>query len=275
MSTIVRLYRHRSGVRIAIPEAITITRPEGEENEHDKKWGLGLAVGMMLVFAVLAQGVHGESIQVTYPNGGEYWDVGTTQNLTWKFTGLTTRSVKIELLKGGAVNQVIHANYPIGINGNGSITWQTPYTQIDGSDYRIRVTTINNPVEISDPSDTNFSIYKTAFHLTKPVGGERFTIGTNQQIAWTSQGFKPGTKATIFAIKGTTGYSVAQGDASGSYTWSVGKINSYTLPAGNDVRICVSIIGDPKSRSSCSQPFSLVNSVLKQGIIPSTKPLPR
>jgi hypothetical protein len=234
-----------------------------------KEWGLGLAIGLILVFVVSTQSVHGESIQVTYPNGGEYWDVGLTQIITWKFTDLANKSVKIELLKGGAVSQVIHANYPIGVNGSGSITWQTPSTQVDGSDYRIRVTTINNPVEINDPSDTNFCIYKTAFHLIQPVGGGTFTIGTNQQIAWTSQGFKPGTKANINAIKGTSGWWVAQGDATGSYTWSAGKVNNggYTLPPGNDVRICVSIAGDPKSRISCSQPFSLRSPLPLKGII--------
>ena len=97
------------------------------------------------------------SITVTSPNGGETWPAGSAQTIRWTYTGDPGASVKIDLLKGGVVNQTITSSASIGSNGSGSYGWTVPASQQAGSDYRIRVTSTSN-ASCTDTSDSNISI---------------------------------------------------------------------------------------------------------------------
>ena len=91
------------------------------------------------------------SITVTSPKGGEYWQIGSKQNITWNSTGIT-----------GNVNIEVNGNYPDG-------KWEPLQTNTpnDGAESmiitgqagiakRIRITSVNNP-SISDISDVNLT----------------------------------------------------------------------------------------------------------------------
>ncbi len=73
-------------------------------------------------------------VQVMSPNGNEQWEVGNTFPITWDDN--IDENVKIELLKGTAVNQTLAASVP----SNGSWTWAIPETFTQGTDYKIRIT---------------------------------------------------------------------------------------------------------------------------------------
>jgi YD repeat-containing protein len=96
-------------------------------------------------------------IAVVSPNGGESWRKGSTQTISWIYTGNPGSYVKIELLKGGAVNLVIASSTSIGGGGSGSYNWGIPANQTQGSDYKIRVTSTSNGF-YTDTSDNNFPI---------------------------------------------------------------------------------------------------------------------
>ena len=96
-------------------------------------------------------------ITVTSPNGGENWPVGSVQAIRWTYTGDPGASVKIDLLKGGVVNQTITSSASIGNNGSGSYGWTVPASQQAGSDYRIKVTSTSD-ASCTDTSDSNISI---------------------------------------------------------------------------------------------------------------------
>jgi hypothetical protein len=96
-------------------------------------------------------------ITVVVPNGGNNWQRGSIQTITWSYTGSPGSSVKIELLKGTTVNRVITQSTSIGSGGAGSYGWTIPATQLLGTDYKIRITSTSNAAK-TDTSNANFTI---------------------------------------------------------------------------------------------------------------------
>ncbi|CAG0955134.1 Thermophilic serine proteinase [Methanosarcinales archaeon] len=92
-------------------------------------------------------------ITVTSPNGGQTWIRGKAYPITWNYTGNPGTYVKIELLKGGALNRTILAST---LNDK-SQSWTIPTTQIPGTDYKIKITSTAN-LAYNDISDSNFTI---------------------------------------------------------------------------------------------------------------------
>lgn len=95
------------------------------------------------------------SITVFSPNGEENWKKGIVQTIKWGSTGSPGTYVKIELLKGDVLNRVISPYTP----NDGSYNWIIPYSQIVGTDYKVRITSTSNFL-YSDMSNSNFGIYQ-------------------------------------------------------------------------------------------------------------------
>lgn len=96
-------------------------------------------------------------IVASVPNGGETLKKNKTYTIRWSFLGNPGASVKIELLKGGALNRVITRSTAIGRGGSGSLRWKVPMSQLSGADYTIRVTSRKSG-SFTDTSDASFSI---------------------------------------------------------------------------------------------------------------------
>ena len=107
-----------------------------------------------IVFTIAAP-----TITVASPNAGEILTAGTTKAIRWTYTGNPGSYVKIELLKGGAVDRIIRSFVWKGTGGSGSFNWRIPANQASGTDYSIRVTSTSNN-SYSDTSDNNFTISK-------------------------------------------------------------------------------------------------------------------
>ena len=124
-------------------------------------WGGGCSgTGVCAVTMTAARTVtatFSQGITVSVPNGGETWKKKTTATIRWSYLGNPGSSVKIELLKGGALNKTITKSTAIGSGGNGSFSWKVPDSQAAGSDYRIRVTSTTSG-SYTDTSDANFTI---------------------------------------------------------------------------------------------------------------------
>jgi YVTN family beta-propeller protein len=97
------------------------------------------------------------SITVISPNGSENWQTGTIQEIKWKYTGNPGPSVKIELLKGGSLNNIINSITGVGSDGIGSYEWLIPTTQMPGTDYKVRITSVQNSA-YNNSSTGNFII---------------------------------------------------------------------------------------------------------------------
>jgi len=178
------------------------------------------------------------TISVISPNGGENLAAGITQTIRWSYTGNPGPYVKIELLKGGIVNQIIKSFVSKGNSGSGSYNWKIPANLAPGTDYRIRVTSTKNST-YTGTSDSDFTIAAPTITLVSPNGGEILTAGTTQKISWNYTG-NPGARVKIELLKaGVVNRVIASvpkgSGGSGSRNWTIPA----NLAPGTDYRIRV------------------------------------
>ena len=177
-------------------------------------------------FAITSTTTTTPSITVTSPNGGESLVPGTTPTITWTSSGSVGSNVRIELLKAGAVSQVISV---YTLNDGSFTSWTIPSTQTTGTDYRIRITSATNAA-ITDTSNSNFAIGSgtttPSITVTSPNGGESLVPGTTPTITWTSSG-SVGSNVRIELLKaGAVVQTIS------TYTLNDGSFTSWTIPSG-------------------------------------------
>jgi hypothetical protein len=99
------------------------------------------------------------SIAIMFPNGGELWSPSSPSCclIQWTATGNPGTWANVELLKNGNVVSGVGASVLIN---SGSITLAVPTSQTPGSDYKIRITSLDNP-SYTDISSGNFVIGAT------------------------------------------------------------------------------------------------------------------
>ena len=120
----------------------------------------------------------GNNITVISPNGGELWKAGTVYSINW--TSNFAENVKIELYKGGVFNLMVASS----TSNDGTFNWgNMPYEQEGGTDYQIKITSINDP-NIFDMSDNNFTIIENYITILTPQGGDTWIIGESYFITW-------------------------------------------------------------------------------------------
>ena len=91
------------------------------------------------------------NITVISPIGGESWQAGTSQQITW--TDNLTGNVEIQLLKGGVFNSSITTSTV----SDGSYTWNIPDSTVAGSDYKIKILSADDENVFAE-SSSNFRI---------------------------------------------------------------------------------------------------------------------
>jgi len=140
------------------------------------------------------------TITVTYPNGGETWQTGTTQTVLWSSQG-TVGNVNIDLSTDGGTNWT---NLVSNTLNDGSQTVTVPNTP--SSQCRIRVREPDGTP--SDTSDNNFTISTTppppGITVIYPNGGETWTVGETRTVQWTSQGSVGNVNIDLSTNSGST-----------------------------------------------------------------------
>ena len=89
---------------------------------------------------------------VTIPNGGENWSRGESYEIRWDVGDVNT-NIKVELLSGDALDTTISSAH---YNG-GALRWDISSSLSPGSNYKIRITGINDATK-TDTSDNTFSL---------------------------------------------------------------------------------------------------------------------
>jgi hypothetical protein len=97
------------------------------------------------------------SLDLISPNGGESLRVGRFQSIRWNYSGPIGSLIRIELLKKGTVYRTLAQKVSVGSNGSGSFTWFVPFWIKTGSDYQIRITSVDNG-QYKDTSGSIFTI---------------------------------------------------------------------------------------------------------------------
>ncbi len=87
------------------------------------------------------------TVTVTSPNGNEFWQQGSSHNITWTSSNFTG-NVKIELI--GSNPSVLAAS----VANTGSFTWNIPASQTIATDYKVKISDATD----GDPTDmSNFT----------------------------------------------------------------------------------------------------------------------
>lgn len=185
--------------------------------------------------------------EVTYPDGGEAFNVYNSPNITWNPDGVTG-NVKIELYKGGALNSTIIADTA----NDGSYAWAIPDALAVAGDYKVRVTPLTDATA-ADSSDANFSIRNPLMAVTYPNGGESVNIGDSPNITWQNDSVPGNAKIELY--KGGSLYAtIAASTAnSGSYSWNVPVSQGY----GSDYTVRVTPLTVPSATDESNAAFSV------------------
>jgi hypothetical protein len=136
-------------------------------------------------------------ITVTSPNGGESWSAGSTRRITWTSSGSVGSSMKIELMKGSAVVQTILSS----TENDGSYSSWTISSGLQGTDYRIRISSTSNPA-IADTSNSVFTITGASAVVSNQQEIGIFTVGLWYVDNNGTGIFSTNDKTTSFGITG-------------------------------------------------------------------------
>ncbi|MCP4146717.1 MAG: hypothetical protein GY757_03110, partial [bacterium] len=200
------------------------------------------------------------SITVTSPTGGEYWQLGSTQTITWSSKGLDGKKVDISLMRnsGGFVGYIAGA-IPIG---DGSYSW-TPgelpngVVPVPDDSYYIVVETVNSQYFDSGNHFTITQTQEPKITVTSPGGGANLIRGNTYQIKWSKSGTMPDRVKIKLKRNGTAVQAITY-DApnNGIFTWTVPETVEPQPDYVIKVRVNGSTIYDESSlfQVSCSAP---------------------
>lgn len=156
------------------------------------------------------------SLTLNAPNGGEIWNVGAAQNITW--TAVSIQNIKIEYsFNNGASWNTIAGSV---LASTGLYSWNVPNTP--STNCKIRISDINAPA-MMDESNNVFTIFlPPSIQVLSPNGAESWIVGTNKNITWTSSVVDK-VKIEFSSNSGSTWSVVAPSvvAAIGSFAWTV------------------------------------------------------
>jgi len=182
------------------------------------------------------QSVSAKTITITAANGGENWEIGSAQNITWTSAGVT--DIKITLWKNDVIVGTIVASTSAA---SGTYSWTVGTyiggTAVLGTDYKIKIK--EKGTAIADLSDAVFSITGVpSITVTAPNGGESLGNGRISNITWDSENLSSNVKITLWKNDIFVGNIAASLSASpGTFSWTVGNYDGGTASVGTGYTI--------------------------------------
>ncbi|MDP6861177.1 MAG: Ser-Thr-rich GPI-anchored membrane family protein [Candidatus Marinimicrobia bacterium] len=185
------------------------------------------------------------SITVTSPNGGENWEPGSNETITWTSSNLSTSCrIFINLFKSGLFDRTIvggsgyYGSSPNdGTSNDGSYTWSIPSSLDESSEYGVTIIAAIFITDadygdywetiLSDYSDNYFTIEESSsstpsITVTSPNGGEEWGPGGSQTITWDSENLSGSSVGISLYRSGSYVSSISSGTGDdGNYSWSI------------------------------------------------------
>ncbi|GJQ63180.1 MAG: hypothetical protein SCALA702_22330 [Melioribacteraceae bacterium] len=153
---------------------------------------------------------------VTAPNGGEIWQVGDEENITWEAFNISSIDIEYSTNNGTNWNTI-----QAGVNAaSGSLAWTVP--DAPGAENLVRITQSARD-GYSDVSDAAFTIAEEpTISITSPNGGEDYLVGSTHDITWNSVNVT-NIKIELSTNNGTDWSTIEASVAasSGTYNWTV------------------------------------------------------
>ncbi len=162
-------------------------------------------------------------ITVTRPNGGERWQIGNAELLTWTSNG-TSGFVKIDLSRDNGMSWKTIAN---SIQDNGEYDWTV--TGPASQNCLLRVQDPNTGA--MDVSNATFNIAVAPdFTVITPNGGERWDMGSQQTVTWNSAAPDGNVNIYLSRDNGENYNFLAGVPDNGQWNWTVtGPPSDYCL----------------------------------------------
>ncbi|MCP4150892.1 MAG: hypothetical protein GY757_24310, partial [bacterium] len=163
------------------------------------------------------------SVTLTSPNGGESWDIGSSQTISWTSTGAWRDTVRLEysINNGAAWNTIA-----LPTSASGLYRWIVPNAESTQCLVRVSGTS-------GTPSDTSNSVFSIVvaptLTVTSPNGGESWLHGENRAITWTSTDMLANVQIHYSVNNGSSWASIVNDTANdGSYSWTIPDESSTT-----------------------------------------------
>ncbi len=171
---------------------------------------------ILIITLFISVFVYSQSITVTSPHSGDFWEKGKTYTITWTKSGTMNANVKIRLMQNGSRVLPITDSTP----NNGSYSWEVPVDLANGS-YYIRVKTVDNQVYDDGEAFTIGNSSSASITVTNPHSGQIWCKGKTYTITWTKSGtMYPNVKIRLF--HGSTKIPITDSTPNnGSYSWEV------------------------------------------------------
>jgi hypothetical protein len=217
-------------------------------------------------------------LTIVTPNGGETWETGTTQAITWSAANIYG-NVALHLFNGLNIAPVLQiSSHTPAVAG--VFNWLIPRNLVTSDQYYIRISTVaSNGMMFSDYSDAPFSIVADnpppplEITVLSPNGGETFVKGTTHTITWTDNSPNASPmppRVNIWLIRvhngNRTRIPIARNIFStGSYDWLVPR---RILP-GTRYFILIHRTGVPAIRDISDAPFSIVGQTITLSASPN------
>jgi hypothetical protein len=170
------------------------------------------------------------AIRVDFPNGGETWEVGSNQQISWTSNG----NLEEVIVEYSTDHSATWTTILQSAANNGSYNWQVPDTPSTACLVRVSATDADSDTTVADVSDDLFSIVPPAdptITVKTPNGGEHLYIGYAYDITWTSTGLDENAEVTIdYTTNGGNSWTeiIAATPDDGSFQWNVPN-----QPSGN------------------------------------------
>jgi len=156
-------------------------------------------------------------LQLTCPNSGEQWEIGTNHQITWTPCPTLHSKVKFKLWRNGTFIKFLSGE----VDNDGSWGWTLDDSLVAGTGYKVQVYTPD--YACWDYSDTTFTLLAKPLRLTSPNGGESWARGSVRPILWeTTRNLGSTVKFKLWRngqmINWVGGSGVAN---TGSYNWTL------------------------------------------------------
>ena len=200
-----------------------------------------------------------QEIIVTSPNGGEVWEAGTTENVTWNSENVANVNIEYTTDNGVNWNTIVEST-----TSDGFYTWEKlPNEASTNSRIRISDAADGTPADISDEFFTIAP--EPEIKVIAPNGGETLQSGASINILWTSTNIAE-VKIEYTMNNGAEWILIADNVSStGTYPWlDIPDVNS------SQVRIKVSDALDNMPFDISDENLSITNQIVK--IIEVTSP---
>lgn len=185
---------------------------------NKQKWGGNTQPTTVSYSASFHGDARTPNITVIKPTSSSTYDKGESYTVEWTIGINSGRNVKIELFKGNSLDSTLMSNTP----NVGSARVQIPNSSSDGSDYRIKITSISSADYYGYSEyftiQPHIQIYLT---IISPVEGEVYETGDTIIITWETN---CPSNTVLIKLSSTcrTPYYIAH-DAlnTGNYSWTI------------------------------------------------------